>query len=121
MFKWIKEKINAWYSQWSKWEWEAGRIYQKNPNFQVCRHRVAKLGIQMYKQGEKFDIVSGKAKHGDGLHIWIEQDGKVIDPMQRSGTRDRYNETYRWKINQGKFNDDRRFLIKANQWINEVK
>ena len=64
---------------YSKYEWEAGRIYLTDRGVNNCVQRVEKISNMLYADGiEDFDICIGWYK--GKRHRWIEMDGVIIDP-----------------------------------------
>ena len=62
---------------YSQAQWDAGELYRKYEGLD-CKGRVKILVKRMVLRNETFDIVRGK--YIDTPHIWVEQNGKIIDP-----------------------------------------
>ena len=110
----------------SKWSFKAGKIWFKNPNFKVCRHRIAELAEQMNFESVPYLLVIGQRKNWLGRidkHTWIEleNDGKTeyIEPSQLGNPRSKYSVTNQYRMNQ-KTPDHWVGMMFINKWLKEV-
>lgn len=104
----------------SKWAWRAGELFDKSPRGEVCRHRIAQLGLEMLLAGEKFTVVTGSKDRDSNRHTWIEYGDEILEPMaQRSQEKNfPYKDTL--KVNDGNVVDDMSFLNRISQMFKEV-
>lgn len=105
----------------SQWAWRAGEMFFDNPNNAVCRHRIAKLGMEMMAAGEKFTVVTASKDPKAERHTWIEYNDEILEPTTR-GTQEQ-NFPYidhRVSVNSGNAVDDLSFLGRVQRMYDEI-
>ena len=108
----------------SKWAWRAGELFDKSPRGEVCRHRIAQLGLEMLLAGEKFTVVTGTKDRDSNRHTWIEYDNngepEILEPMAQRSQEKNFPYTDRLKVNDGSDTDDLAFMNRIQRMYQEV-
>lgn len=108
----------------NKWEWMAGKIYLRNKNWQVCRHRVAQIAEQMNLESVPYMLLIGQRRDWLGRinkHTWIEmrEKGRLIK-LEPTGTKAKYTVTERLRMNQGIPGEHWVGMMYINRWLKEL-
>lgn len=102
------------FRKYSKWEWEAGRIYLKYLDLSTgspsdtpkernlhlsakagmipdCKARCKILGDKMKNEGQSYFQCIGKIKGSRVLHMWLElPDGTILEPTLKTTPKEKY-------------------------------
>jgi hypothetical protein len=104
----------------SKWAWRAGELLTNTPRGEVCRHRVAQLGLEMLLAGEKFVVVTGSKDRSKDRHTWIEYGDEILEPTSQAEQDRNFPFVNKLKINSGSIADDLSFIHRIKKMYKEL-